>query len=245
MTLAQLPGTATGDMVTAATSTAAHPAAYYPLINMECLAQGYNVELSRESVTTLHCPDPTPQASVQPITRYYRPHFVGREHANFVGEDSSSVSENGPVVVSFLLLSPSSVSSNSNFVAPASPLNSNGAATGGTTIANGADGHLDEWSKVIVRTKKEDIRLLVPYSSSRKEMLKSISRAVSYYIRYFSTLVMSSLPFFHGEGPGSARSKQVDGGEGLQFRGCSRQVRGGYASCQIQIWCFALLGWPN
>jgi hypothetical protein len=76
---------------------------------------------------------------VDPIVRYYQPNFVGKEHANYVGDDTD-----GKVIASFLL-SPST-----------------------------EDG---EWSKTIVRTKKEDHRILIPFSS-RKEMLKSISKAI-------------------------------------------------------------------
>lgn len=36
----------------------------------------------------------------------------------------------------------------------------------------------DEWCKAIVRTKKDDHRLMLPYSSSRKEMQKAVAKAL-------------------------------------------------------------------
>lgn len=126
------------------------------LINMDCLAHGFNVELSRESVTTLYNEAPL-SAAVEPITRYYQPNFVGRDHINYVGEEPSD--DASKVIISFLL----------------SPSLSSSAGSNLSVIANGDE---SEWSKAIVRTKKEDHRVLVPFSSSRKEMLKAVVKAV-------------------------------------------------------------------
>ena len=124
------------------------------LINVECLSQGFNVEVSRESVTTLY-PEVPLHMVVEPIARYYQPNFVGRDHVNYIGEDTSS-EEGGKVVISFLLPPPASASSTS----PPAP-----------------NGDESEWSKAMVRTKKEDHRVLVPFSS-RRDMLKSVVKAV-------------------------------------------------------------------
>eukprot|EP00026_Physarum_polycephalum_P000141 Phypoly_transcript_00141.p1 GENE.Phypoly_transcript_00141~~Phypoly_transcript_00141.p1 ORF type:complete len:1306 (+),score=201.35 Phypoly_transcript_00141:2561-6478(+) len=120
------------------------------LISMDCLSQGFNVELSRESVTTLYEEAPL-NSVVDPISRYYLSNFVGKEHTNYVGEETSE--DGGKVVISFLL-SPANLSS--------------------LSVTNGDD---SEWSKAIIRTKKEDHRVLVPFAS-RKDMLKAVAKAV-------------------------------------------------------------------
>lgn len=122
------------------------------LINMECRSQGFNVELSRESVTTLYA-ESSLHMVVEPITRYYQPNFAGKDHVNYVGEETSE--EGGKVIISFLL-SPS-VSTSSSL-----------------SVANGDE---SEWSKAIVRTRKEDHRVVVPFSS-RKDMLKAVVKSV-------------------------------------------------------------------
>lgn len=113
------------------------------------MSQGFKLELSRESVTTLY-PEVSIQSVVEPIARYYKPNFFGKEHANFIGEENDE-----DVVVSFIL----------------SPI------TSSSMNINALHSEENEWSKVIVRTKKEDQRILVPFAS-RREMLKSITKAV-------------------------------------------------------------------
>lgn len=124
------------------------------------------MELSRESVTTLYVPDVPLHLAVEPIVRYYKPNFVGKDHANFVGDDTSNAIESGPIIVSFLL---PQTATTSTLTSPTSTAGS---------ITTPSDNLESQWSRVIVRTKKEDVRIIVPYSSSRKEMLKSIARAI-------------------------------------------------------------------
>jgi hypothetical protein len=148
--------TTTATTTTTSSTTSTSTTTTRDLINMECLLQGFNVELSRESVTTLYNETPV-SAAVEPITRYYQPNFVGREHINYVGEEPS---EDGSKVIISFLLSPSLSSS------------------AGSSLSVMANGDESEWSKAIVRTKKEDHRVLIPFSSSRKEMLKAVVKAV-------------------------------------------------------------------
>lgn len=114
------------------------------------MSHGFKLEFSRESVNILNS-EPPMQSVVEPIVRYYKPNFVGKEHANFVGEENDE-----HFIVSFLL----------------SPLS--------TSSANLSANHSEEsdWSKVIVRTKKDDQRILVPFASPRKDMLKSVTKAI-------------------------------------------------------------------